>query len=231
MRGTRRLGTALISAAVLLAAVLFSAGVAGAEESSPGPSGGCPPTSPAPIATAAFADSSVARFRAPTGTLVACVATMSITATTFNHWAIVAERSASRQRVAEHELIDEVMGFLVSSDWVIGEAADLGINVTEAQVIHRYHKIRDQQFPHPREFVRFLRSSGETVADLLFRVRLNMLSRAEQQHVLKAAQGRNEGSGAAALVKFIKAFRKKWTAQTYCAAAFSIADCGHTQPL
>jgi hypothetical protein len=33
-----------------------------------------------------------------------------------------------------HTLVDEVMGFLISSDWVIGEAQDLNVRVSEAQV-------------------------------------------------------------------------------------------------
>ena len=75
-----------------------------------------------------------------------------ITGATFDHWATVARKSAGPNTPRKHhaksppvpvgETIKEVMGFLISSDWVIGEAAQLGISLSEATV-------RRQLRPHP----------------------------------------------------------------------------------
>jgi foldase protein PrsA len=73
-------------------------------------------------------------------------------------------------------LRDQVMQFLVTSDWVIGEASDQGVSVTDKQVSTQLNTIVAQQFPKPADFQKFLSQSGETMADLQFRVRLNLLS-------------------------------------------------------
>jgi len=119
------------------------------------------------------------------------------------------------------------MGFLLSSDWVIGEAANLNIAISPAAVRTQFDHIRATQFPKRGEFTAFLHRSGQTVADLLFRVRRNMLSQAIQQKVVAGQPG---SSTAGALEQFDRAFHDRWTAQTTCATAYAVADCGHVIP-
>ena len=92
-------------------------------------------------------------------------------------------------------LKQEVLGFLISSEWVIGEAANLGVKVSDAEVKKEFEKIKNQQFPKAAEFEKFLATSGQTVSDLLLRVKLNMLSSKIQQKIAKeqghAQQSRN----------------------------------------
>jgi hypothetical protein len=123
--------------------------------------------------------------------------------------------------------MNEVMAFLISSDWVLGEASDLNIHVTEAEVRHAFDHIRGQQFPNRREFTAFLKQSGETVADLLLRVRLKLTSERIQRHVLASHHGKR--SRRRALERFVHDFSAKWMAQTYCEPAYAVQDCGHVQ--
>jgi foldase protein PrsA len=83
-------------------------------------------------------------------------------------------------------LKQEVLGFLISSEWILGEAASLGVHVSDAEVKKQFLKIRTQQFPTAAEFEKFLASSGQTVSDLLLRVKLNMLSQKIQQKIAKS---------------------------------------------
>jgi foldase protein PrsA len=83
-------------------------------------------------------------------------------------------------------LLTEVLGFLISSQWVIGEAGALGVKVSDTEVKKRFEQIKTQQFPKPAEFEKFLASSGQTVSDLLLRVKLNLLSSKIQQKIVKA---------------------------------------------
>ncbi|HUA12668.1 MAG TPA: peptidyl-prolyl cis-trans isomerase [Solirubrobacteraceae bacterium] len=78
----------------------------------------------------------------------------------------------------------EVVNYLISSEWVLGEAKNLDVKVTDSQVHKEFEKIRDTQFPSTAEFEKFLKSSGQTVSDLLLRVKLNMLSQKIQHKVL-----------------------------------------------
>jgi foldase protein PrsA len=82
-------------------------------------------------------------------------------------------------------LRQEVLGFLISSSWVLGEAGSLGVKVSDKEVTKQFEKIKSQQFPKAAEFDKFLASSGQTVSDLLLRVKLNMLSSKIQQKIVK----------------------------------------------
>ena len=83
-----------------------------------------------------------------------------------------------------------MLGFLISSEWVIGEASHLGVKVSDAEVKKEFEKIKNEQFPKAAEFEKFLASSGQTVSDLLLRVKLNMLSSKIQQKIAKEQRQR-----------------------------------------
>jgi foldase protein PrsA len=80
----------------------------------------------------------------------------------------------------------EVLGFLISSEWVIGEASAIGVKVSDQEVKKRFEQIKSQEFPKAAEFQKFLATSGESVSDLLLRVKLNLLSTKVQQKIVKS---------------------------------------------
>jgi foldase protein PrsA len=82
-------------------------------------------------------------------------------------------------------LQSEVLGFLISSQWVLGEASSLGVKLTDAEVKKEFAKIKSAQFPKAAEFEKFLASSGQSVSDLLLRVKLNLLSQKIQKKIIK----------------------------------------------
>jgi foldase protein PrsA len=82
-------------------------------------------------------------------------------------------------------LQQEVLGFLISSNWVLGEASSLGVKISDKEVTKQFEKIKSQQFPKAAEFQKFLSTSGQTVSDLLLRVKLNLLSSKIQQKIVK----------------------------------------------
>jgi foldase protein PrsA len=83
-------------------------------------------------------------------------------------------------------LKQEVLGFLISSQWVAGEASDQGVKASDKEVKQRFEQIKKQQFPKEAEFQKFLQSSGQTISDLLLRVKLNLLSSKIQQKITKS---------------------------------------------
>ena len=83
-------------------------------------------------------------------------------------------------------LLPEVLGFLISSQWVLGEGAALGVKVSDKEVKKRFNQIREQQFPKAAEFEKFLANSNQTVSDLLLRVKLNLMSSKIQQKIVKS---------------------------------------------
>jgi foldase protein PrsA len=83
------------------------------------------------------------------------------------------------------QLQQQVLGFLISSQWVIGEAGALGVKVSDAEVHKQFEKIRSQQFPRAAEYAKFLATTGQTSSDLLLRVKLNLLSTKIQEKISK----------------------------------------------
>jgi hypothetical protein len=165
--------------------------------------------------------------------ILACVGSRAVTGATFDQWLKIAKKAAQGNgtTLTPGEAVDEVMGFLLSAYWVIGEAHDRGIHVSAREVRRTFKRIRDEEFPKPGEFQKYLGRSGETVADLLFRVETNLYSQRIQKRV--TAGHRTEQSRQRALTKFVKAFRRKWRPRTYCLPDYAVADCGHvhTAPL
>lgn len=82
-------------------------------------------------------------------------------------------------------LQQEVLGFLISAEWVIREAGHLGVKISDQEVKKEFEKIKSQQFPKAAEFQKFLATSGQTISDLLLRVKLNLVSAKIQQKIAK----------------------------------------------
>jgi len=72
--------------------------------------------------------------------------------------------------------LQQTMPFLITADWLQGEAADQKITVSAATVASQLKQIEAAQFPTPTALAEFLQESGESNADLLFRVRVDALS-------------------------------------------------------
>jgi parvulin-like peptidyl-prolyl isomerase len=82
----------------------------------------------------------------------------------------------------------EVLDFLISSQWVMSEAAEQGVHVSEAEVKKQFDTLKSQQFPKESAFKEFLAHTGETEADLKMRVKLQLLARKIQEKVTKGAK-------------------------------------------
>lgn len=82
----------------------------------------------------------------------------------------------------------EVLNFLISSQWVLAEAAEQGVNVTPAEVKKKFNTLKSEQFPKEPAFKEFLERTGETEQDLLMRVKLQLLATKIQEKVSKSGK-------------------------------------------
>src|SRR5947209_3463810 len=73
------------------------------------------------------------------------------------------------------QLRDQVMDFLVRSYWYQAIAASQGIKLTDKQVQQAFNTAKQAQFPTQQQFQTFLSQSGQTLQDILYRVRVNEL--------------------------------------------------------
>jgi foldase protein PrsA len=82
-------------------------------------------------------------------------------------------------------LKQSVLGYLISANWVLSEAGERGVKVSDAEVKKQFNQIKAQQFPTEAAFQKFLSSTGYTVSDVLLRVKLDLLSTKLQQKISK----------------------------------------------
>ena len=82
-------------------------------------------------------------------------------------------------------LRDQVMQFLISADWIQKEAASQGVKVSDAEVQKQFQQTKKQSFPKEADYAKFLKQSGMTQEDVLFRVKLDRLSTKLREKVTK----------------------------------------------
>ena len=91
-----------------------------------------------------------------------------------------------KQCQQEYEsLRDQVMQLLIQNEWVSGEAEDQGIKVTDDEIKKAFEEQKKQSFKKEADYQKFLRTSGFTEADVLFRVRLEQLSNKLREKITK----------------------------------------------
>lgn len=116
---------------------------------------------------------------APTGTYATSTAELT-------HWARVARRSSgglTTRREARWQAFEQLLSFA----WTDGEAAERGLALSDEDVHREFLAQKRQSFPRDRDLRRFLRATGQTVADIERRVRLDMLSNMIRDQVVAPA--------------------------------------------
>jgi foldase protein PrsA len=82
-------------------------------------------------------------------------------------------------------LRDQVMQLLIQNEWVSGEAEQQDIKISDAEVKKAFDQQKKQSFPKEKDYQEFLKSSGFTEQDVLFRVRLEQLSNKLREKIVK----------------------------------------------
>jgi len=82
-------------------------------------------------------------------------------------------------------LRDQVMQLLISFEWIQGEAEELGINVSDAEVRKEFDRQKKASFPKEADYKKFLKDSGQTEEDILLRVKLDTLSTKIREEITK----------------------------------------------
>jgi foldase protein PrsA len=98
------------------------------------------------------------------------------------------DAALKKQCEQEYEsLKNQVMQFLIQAEWVQQEAEQQDINVTDESVQKSFEDQKKQAFPTEKAYKEFLKTSGMTNEDILFRVKLNQLQEKLTQKVTEDA--------------------------------------------
>jgi foldase protein PrsA len=82
-------------------------------------------------------------------------------------------------------LKQQVMQFLVSAEWIKQEADKQGVKVSDKEVQKQFADQKKQSFQKEADYQKVLKTSGMTEADLLFRVKLDVISNDVRNKILK----------------------------------------------
>jgi phosphatidylethanolamine-binding protein (PEBP) family uncharacterized protein len=148
---------------------------------------------------------------------VVYVSKTPISKASYQHWLAV-ETALGANGSPSHQ----ALGFLITSEWVLGEAAARHIEVSEAEVKQRYDQLLHQSFPKAGSLKKYLSKSGQTEADLLARIKVEMLA---SKIAAKVTAGKSSGQRTTVLTAFENSFHAHWKAYTNCKPGYVMEDC------
>ena len=102
-------------------------------------------------------------------------------------------QTAARQGIQEvpaeddpqYQLIaDAAQSDLILARWVLGEAEERGIEISDREIDEELEKIKEQQFGSEKAFEKFLEQSGFTLDEAMDRIKLQLVSDRIQRAVL-----------------------------------------------
>jgi hypothetical protein len=148
---------------------------------------------------------------------VAFVAGKPISQSSYGHWRAV-ERALGEASDAGHR----ALGFLITSMWLEDEASVRGTSVSQTATKQRLADLERQSFPKPGALKAYLARAHESEADLLGRVRIEML---RARIAADVAAGKSASQRAAVLASFQQGFQQRWRRRTTCRPAYVMGDC------
>jgi foldase protein PrsA len=117
------------------------------------------------------------------GNSVATVDGEPIAKTDYDHWNTVVRKLSPG--IKSGDARNQALQVLVSFRWVDGEAERLGVKVSDADVRKSFAEQKQQAFPKEADFKKFLKDSTQTEADIVARVRVELLGQKIQEQVVK----------------------------------------------
>jgi len=135
----------------------------------------------------------------------------------------------SKCRQKSHELKELTLNTLIAWDWTIAAGKALGMHASDAEVRQRLQEVSKREFPKPGEFARYLKLTGQTIPDMLFRTRVQVYEQKliDKLTAIKTLKGLTAQQRRAALVKFNENLppNKQWAAKTTCSKGYVVSAC------
>lgn len=138
-------------------------------------------------------------------------------------------KSRCGQRVNELRVL--TLNTLVGWYWEIGAGMVLGMKASDAEIKQRLKEVNGRLFPTKTGFARYLKLTGQTVPDMLFRSKVQMFEVKIGQKRTAAEKLLPKGLTAkqrlSALVKLTESLPpgKQWVAKTSCRQGYVVSAC------
>ncbi len=120
------------------------------------------------------------------------------------------------------QIAAQALSQLLQREAIEQEAAERGIEVSNAEVRRTWNATARRQFKTKQALRRFL--GGQRVADILAQLRLQVLSERIAEQVSKEAGGGKAGTEA--VKEFQEKFQQRWQDKTACSGEYDLPSCG-----
>lgn len=112
----------------------------------------------------------------------------------------------------------QALAGIIEFDWLIGQAKELGVELSKQERESAFARWRAEQFPHSGEFQKYLSDRNMTVADAREGVEEEVLSH-------KLVRQLEELQGKGAYGRFERRATPEWKAKTLCEPRYSVEVC------
>lgn len=136
-------------------------------------------------------------------------------------------KSKCMQRHQELKMI--TLNTLIGYDWTIGAGLARGITVSDAEAKQRFKEVNKRAFPNAAAFTNYLKLTRQTMADMLFRSRVQLfeVKLTNARIALEKHKGWTAEQRRRAAAKFMQAMppSKRWAARTNCRVGYVASAC------
>jgi hypothetical protein len=112
---------------------------------------------------------------------------------------------------------DQVMDYLIKSDWLIAAGTQAHVLPSQAEVLANFNAQKSREFKSPSAFAAFLAASKQTEADIMLRIKTGRI----ESLLSKRAGGAKQ---------LLDQLSKQYVPETHCSAAYVNPDCAEYRP-
>lgn len=130
-----------------------------------------------------------------------------------------------------HELKELTLDKLIGWKWTIGNGAAVGIKVSETEARANLRSLKQVVYPRPIEFATYLKRTRQTVADMLYRSKIQLLESNFRGKLIKAQANLPSKLTPEQKIKALENFaarwptRQQWAAKTSCISGYITSYC------
>jgi hypothetical protein len=127
-----------------------------------------------------------------------------------------------------HELKVLTLNTLIGWDWLIGAGTKLGLTASDAEARHRLTEVNQRSFPRAGEFTRYLKLTRQTVADMLFRSKVQLLEVKLKERLATLERPATTQAQRQLIVGAFSNYMppgKQWAAMTSCRSGYVVSAC------
>ena len=123
------------------------------------------------------------------------------------------------------QMRESALGNAIEMIWVQGQAKEMGLVATPAQVSAELEHLKETKFNSDAEYQDFLDNAHYTGDDVTERIEVQILSNRIQEKV--AAEAPKKDPGQKSFTKFLTDFHHRWKFRTVCAPDLVVEQCSN----